>query len=114
VYSYKESEGHGSSTTLQWTVLDSAVRISDLTVDNVYPVLHAESVDTKYGLSILLTISESDDHCVKVFLPRRYSLCLSEEDVSAVNEHTVNYRLIYKGLSSTSRAYVLQIESDGD
>jgi hypothetical protein len=95
-------------------VLDSAVRISDLIVDKVYPVLHAESVDTKYGLSILLTIRESDGHCVKVFLPRRYSLCFSEGDVSAVNERTVNYKLIYKGLSSTCRVYVLQIESDGD
>jgi hypothetical protein len=95
-------------------VLDSAVRIGDLTVDKVYPVLRAESLDTKYGLSILLTIRESDDHCVKVFLPRRYSLCFSEEDVSAVNERTVNYRLIYKGLRSTSRAYILQIESDDD
>jgi hypothetical protein len=95
-------------------VLDSAVRISDMTVDKVYPVLHAESVDTKYGLSILLNIRESDNHCVKVFLPRRYSLCFSEDDVSAVNECTVNYKLIYKGLSSTSRAYVLRIESDDD
>jgi hypothetical protein len=93
-------------------VLDSAVRIGDLTVEKVYPVLRAVSVDTKYGLTIL-TIRERDDHCVKVFLPRRYSLCFSEEDVSAVNERTVNYRLKYKGLSSTSRAYILQIESDG-
>jgi hypothetical protein len=94
-------------------VLDSAVHIDDLTVDKVFPVLRAESVDTKNGLSILLTIRE-DDHCVKVFLPRRYSLCFSEEDVSAVIEHTVNYRLLYKGLSSNSRVYILQIESDGD
>jgi hypothetical protein len=95
-------------------VLDSAVRIGDLTVDKVYPVLRAETVDTKYGLSILLTIRESDDHCVEVFLPRRYSLWFSEEDVSVVNERTVNYRLIHKGLRSTSRACILKIESDGD
>jgi hypothetical protein len=75
-------------------VVDSAVRIGDLTVDKVYPVIPAESVDTKYGLSIHLTIRESDDHCANVFLPRRYSLCFSEEDVSAVKERTVKYRLI--------------------
>jgi hypothetical protein len=74
-------------------------------------VLRAESVDTKYGISILLTIRESEDLCVKVFLPRRYSLCFSEEDVKQVNEQTVQYKLIYKGLSSTSRSYILQIES---
>jgi hypothetical protein len=37
-------------------VLVSAVRIGDLDVDKPYPVLRAESVDTKYGPSILLTI----------------------------------------------------------
>jgi hypothetical protein len=83
-------------------VLDSAVRICYLDVGKSYPVICAESVDTKYTLSILLTIRESDDHCIKVLLPRRYSLCFSEEDVSAVNESAVNYRLIYKGLSTTS------------
>jgi hypothetical protein len=87
--------------------LESSVLIGDLDVDKNYPVLRADSMDTKYGPFILLTIRESDDHCVKVFLPRRYSLCFSEEDVVAVNERAVNYRLIYKGLSATSGSYIL-------
>jgi hypothetical protein len=65
-------------------VLGSGVRIGDLVVDKPYPVLRAESVDTKYGQSILLTIRESEDHPLKVFLPRRYSLCLSDEDIVAI------------------------------
>jgi hypothetical protein len=92
-------------------VLDSAVHIGDLTVDKPYPVLRAESVDTKYGLSIL-TIRESEDHCVRVFLPRLYSQSFSDENAATVNEQTVYYRLIYKGLASNSRSCILQIESD--
>jgi hypothetical protein len=63
-------------------VLNNLVRIGDLAMDKPYPVLRAESVDTNYGLSILLTLRESKDLCVKVFLPRRYSLCFSEEDIT--------------------------------
>jgi hypothetical protein len=97
---------------LRDVVLDSAVRIGDLTVERLYPVLRSESVDTKNGLSFLLTIHEILDYCVKVFLQGLYSLCFSEEDTSAVNEQTVHYSLIYKRLSSTSRSYILQIEID--
>jgi hypothetical protein len=93
-------------------VLDIAVRIVDLTVDKLYPVFRAESGDTKYGLSILLIIRVSEDHCVKVFLPQRYRLCFSEEDIPAVNQHTVHYRLIYKCMRSNSRSYILHIEID--
>jgi hypothetical protein len=92
-------------------MLNSAVRIGDLAMDKPYPVLRVESVETKYGYSILLTIRESEDLCVKVFLPRWYSQCFSEEDIKEVNEQTVHYRMIYKGLNSTSRSYILQIES---
>jgi hypothetical protein len=92
-------------------VLNGAVRIGDLAMYKPYPVLRAKSVDTKYGISILLTIRESEDLCGKEFLPRRYSLGDSEENVKQVNEQTVQYRLIYKGLSSTSTSYILEIES---
>jgi hypothetical protein len=92
-------------------VLNSAVRIVDLAMDKPCPMLRTESVDIKFGISILLTIRESENLCVKVFVPRRYNLCFSEVDVKQVNEQTVQYRLIYKGLSSTSRSYILQIES---
>jgi hypothetical protein len=97
---YRERDG--SISTIQRCIVD-------LAMDKPYPVLRAESVVTKYGLSIL-TILESEDLCLKMFLPRRYSLC-SEKDIKEVNEQTVHYRLIYKGLSSTSRSYILQIES---
>jgi hypothetical protein len=79
-------------------------------MEKPYPVLHAERVETKYCESVLLTIRENVESCVKVFLPRRYSLCFSDEDILAINENRLSYRLIYKWLSSTSKAYILQIE----
>jgi hypothetical protein len=52
-------------------VLDSALYICNLDMDKPYPVFHAERVETKYGLSSLLTIRENVVACMKVFLPRR-------------------------------------------
>jgi hypothetical protein len=66
-------------------VLDSAVRICNLDMEKPYLVILAERVETKYGVSILLTIRENINSCVKVFLPRRYSLYFSEGDILATN-----------------------------
>ena len=78
-------------------VLGTAVRISNLDLDTCYPVLHAEPAETKYGLSILLTIRESEDTVVKVFLPLRYSVVFTEEDLADINGQTLQYYLTYKG-----------------
>jgi hypothetical protein len=93
-------------------VLGNAVRIGDLDMDKPYPVLREESVETKCGIIYSSYYSRREYLCVKVFLARQYSLCFSEEDISAVKEQRVHYRLIYKGLSTNSRSYILQIESD--
>jgi hypothetical protein len=61
---YRERE-MALSQRLKDVVLNSAVRIGELAMDKPYPVLRAESVDTKYGLSIL-TIRESEDLCKSV------------------------------------------------
>jgi hypothetical protein len=91
-------------------VLNSAVRICTLELGKPFPVLHAEHVETKYGLSVILTIREKVDSCVKVIVPHRYSVCFSQEDILAINENGQCYILIYKGLSTMCNAYILQIE----
>jgi hypothetical protein len=57
-------------------VLVSAVRICNIDMEKKYPVLHAERVETKYGESVLLTIRENVECCVKVFY-RADSECVS-------------------------------------
>jgi hypothetical protein len=91
-------------------VSGAAVNISSLYMDTRYPVLHAERVETKYGLSIGLTIREGEDNSVKVFLPRRYSAVFWDEDVAVMNEQTVQYYLTYKGKISSSNSRILIID----
>jgi hypothetical protein len=59
------------SQKIRDSVLGTAVRISSLNIDTRYPVLHAGKLDMIYGTSVLLTIRESIDNVIKVFLLRR-------------------------------------------
>ena len=69
-----------------------------------YPEVHAELVEKKYGLSILLTIHESEDN-VKVFLSRRYSVVLMEEDLADINGQTLQCYLTRKRVSRPTRTF---------
>jgi len=54
------------------------VRITYLKTDSSYPIERAEKVQTRYGEAALLTLKESSQVYVKVFLPRRYGSCLQK------------------------------------
>ena len=88
----------------------AAVSLSSLYIDMRYPVLEAERVEKKYWQSIRLTIREGEDNSIKVFLSRRYSDVFTDDDVVAIKGKNVQYYLTYKGKSSTSNSFILQID----
>lgn len=90
-------------------MLSTAVRISILDIDNRYPVVRAEKLDTKYETSYR-TIRESADNGVKNLFPRRYSVFFSEDDMTAINDKNVLYRLTYNGKYFRSNSYILRID----
>ena len=56
---------------------------------------------------MLLTLPEdAEDNIIRVFLPRRYGATISDEDMAAINDHTIQY----KGKSATSNLPMLQID----
>jgi len=61
------------------------VKITSLKTDSSYPIERAEKVQTKYGEAVLLTLKESSQVYVKVFLPRRYGTQFSEDDIHSIN-----------------------------
>jgi hypothetical protein len=63
--------------------------MSILNIEKSYPFLYAEHLETKYGTSVLLTIRESTDNVIKVFLRRRYSVVFTEDYLIDINEKTV-------------------------
>jgi len=85
-------------------------KITPLKTDSPYPIERAEKVHTKYGETVLLTLKESSQVYVKVFLPRRYGAQFSEDDIHSINNKTFSLALIYRDNCPTSNAYILEIQ----
>ena len=77
-------------------VSGGAVSVSALDMNIRYPVIYCEGVETKYRPAVCLAVSKEDCNIV-VFLPRRSGDAFVDEDVSAINERSVQYYLSYKG-----------------
>jgi hypothetical protein len=85
-------------------------RISSLTVDKPYPKKRAEKIQTRYGEAVLLTLKESPQAFVKVFLPKRYGAVFTDDDIKSINEKSVSLTFRYRGTCPTSNSDILEIE----
>jgi len=48
--------------------------------DRVYPIVHAERINTRSGQSVQVSIMDSPNSSVKVFRPRRYGAVVSDRN----------------------------------
>jgi hypothetical protein len=62
-----------------------SVKISSLEVDCKYPITHTESIVTKFGPTVLLSIRYISFRTVKVFMPKRYGSVFSDADIEDIN-----------------------------
>jgi hypothetical protein len=85
------------------------VRMSELQVDTPYPILYAQTVDTKYGPTVILTLQDSAAGMIKVFLPRRYGMMFTQAHMTAINEKSVTLDLKYLGTCPNSKDFMLNI-----
>jgi len=87
------------------------IKISALKQNVLYPIERAERVQTKYGETVLVTLrAESPQTFLKVFLPRRYGVLFSDEELRHINEKTVSLSLKYRGTNTATNSYILEIE----
>jgi hypothetical protein len=63
-----------------------SVGVSSLKMDIPFPIERAEIIQTRYGETILLSIKESTETFVKVFLPKRYGDLFTDDDITSVNK----------------------------
>ena len=61
-----------------------SVNISPLEKKKPYPIIRAERLQTKYGISILLTTRVSSTDAVRAFLPRLFTLVFSDVDIDVI------------------------------
>jgi hypothetical protein len=86
------------------------VKVSSLMKDKPYLIEHVERVQTRYGETILLTLRDSPASFVKIFLPKRYGIQFSEDNMSSINERSVSLFIKYKGTCPDSNSYILELE----
>jgi len=87
------------------------IKISALKQNVPYPIERAERVQTKYGETVLATLrAESAQAFLKVFLPRRYGVLFSDEELRRINEKTLSLSLKYQGTNTTTNSYILELE----
>jgi hypothetical protein len=84
-------------------------RMSELQVDTPYPIVYAQTVDTRYGPTVILTLQYSAAGMVKVFLPRRYGMLFTPADMNAINEKSVTRALKYLGTCPNSKGFMWNI-----
>jgi hypothetical protein len=85
------------------------VKLPTLEVDRAYSNLHAEKFQTKFGETILLIVQDFQNHLMKAFLPKRYGVFFTVENLNSFNKNTVSLALKYIGICPTTKSYLLEI-----
>jgi len=73
------------------------IRVNTMEMNKNYPIVSAERITTKFGPTVLMHIKEQPSKVVKVYLPKRYSAFVSDEDIELINLNKISLNLVYKG-----------------
>ena len=100
------SKGQNITKRFEETTANASVNVNTLEPHKLYPIIRANRIPTKYGLSFVLTPRITETNIVQVFLPKRYSNMLSDVDINAINSKAVSLHLVYKGVCESSKSYL--------
>jgi len=90
---------------------NTSISIISLVINRLYPIVHAKRVCTKYVPNVLLSLRDSDEKLVQIFLPKRYANVVSDEDMGKINSRSVYLNLVHKSICQLTRSYLLAIDS---
>jgi len=88
----------------------ASVNISSLILNRQYPIVRAKRVTSKFGSTVLLSIRDTDEQLIQIFLPKRYASVVSDDDISKINSRTKYINLVYKDICEKTRSYLLAID----
>ena len=88
----------------------ASVNISSLILNTPYPVVRAKRITTKFGSTVLLSIEDTDEQLVQIFLPKPYASVVSDEDIAKLNSRSIYLNLVYKGMCERTKSYLLAID----
>jgi hypothetical protein len=90
------------------------VKLNSLVKNQPYLITHVDHCNTQDGPTVLLTIKKSENSLKKVFLPQHYSNVMTDEDLANINSKTKQLNLLYKGMCSQTKGYLLAITGEED
>ena len=88
------------------------IKIGSLQIDRPYPITYGERIDTRFGPAVLLSIRDSTFSIKKVFLPRRYSEVITDDDIAGINSARTKIYLVYRGTCMQSGGHVLTLREE--
>ena len=65
------------------------------------------TVSASYGHTVIFTLRTEGDIHIGKYLPRRYANDIDEDDIGAINQVRINYKLVYLGM--VGHAYLLNL-----
>jgi hypothetical protein len=84
--------------------------VGSLQTDRPYPIIGAERIAMRFGPSVVLSLSDSPNRIIRVFIPKRFYSSFSDENIEAINSTSVNLQLIYRGTCVDTKAFKLEIQ----
>jgi hypothetical protein len=72
------------------------ITICDLNLHTDFNVVYASKVNTKFGLSILLTLRKNSEQALKIYLPRRFNPAFKDEDITCINNGQIALIFTYR------------------
>ena len=94
----------------EWVAFYKTISVTELDLNRKYRILMAKRLTTIFGSTVLLTIRDSGAAHAQVFQYRRYSDVVTDTDIEQNNSNAVFLRLVYRGVCSTTKAYLLALE----
>ena len=88
----------------------ASVNISTSILNRPYPIVRAKRITTKFGSTVMLSIRDTDEQLLQIFLPKRYASAVSDDDISKINSRSIHLNLVYKGLCEKNPSYLLAID----
>jgi hypothetical protein len=70
-----------------------------LNLDSDYNVVYVAKVETKYGLSVLLTLRKESEQALKIYLPRRFNSAFKDENITGINNGQLRLIFTFKGVT---------------
>ena len=89
---------------------ETIISVTELDLNPKHRILRAKRLTTRFGPTVVLTIRGEGAAPAQIFLPRRYSDVITDTDIEQINSNAVFLHLVYKGVFSTTKAYLLAIE----